>query len=140
MSKIVKKKDLDVLIESTLRLVNEDNYIKFKNNPGPWYDLDDYPYSEEDLPEDDYEETEYETYDEFHRDYPKHKHFMGVKDVEGSRKLFDKYKSNFGPLSVKRRMNKGMQESKSSEKDLINEDIQKELSNFNKLVNYTPKK
>jgi hypothetical protein len=31
-------------------------------------------------------------------------------------------------------------ESKNSRKPLINEDIQKELSNFNKLVNYTPKK
>lgn len=31
-------------------------------------------------------------------------------------------------------------ESKSSKKSLINEDIQKELNNFNKLINYTFKK
>jgi hypothetical protein len=65
MSKIVKKKDLDVLIESTLekagikspkkKVVVKESYFRF-DPKGSWFDVDDYSHDE--LPENDYEDNQ----------------------------------------------------------------------------------
>jgi hypothetical protein len=143
MSKIVKKKDLDVLIESTLekagikspkkKVVVKESYFRF-DPKGSWFDVDDYSYDE--LPENDYEDMEYNEYSEFVKDYPNHKHFQGSRNPEASTRMFDNYKQKYGPLKGKRLKNMNMEESKSSNKSLINE----ELTRFNKLSNYTYKK
>ena len=155
MSKIVKKADLDVLIESTLKTagievpkkkkivtevhkkkkINEGRFSRFDND-GPWYDNDDMPYDE--LPEGDYDDIEYGDYDEFLTANPNHKHFMGSREdqTDASRNMFNQYKEKYGPLRGKTLRTNGLGESKSVKKPLINEDIKRELDRFNKLTNF----
>lgn len=134
MSKIVKKKDLDVLIESTMSkagikkpLINEEKetgekYTKVleKNFSGDWST----PQNENNKP-------------------AVRNFFKKLKKGEVN---FDEYFESDGTLKISKKdfvnefkPNK-VTESTSSEKSLINEDIQKELNNFNKLINYTFKK
>jgi len=133
MSKIVKKKDLDVLIESTMSkvgikkpLIKEESsgnrYTKVleKNFAGKWS-----------TPQNDSNKASVKNF------------FDKVKKGEA---IFSDYfdKNNTLIVSEKDFVNEfkpsGVAESKSSKKPLINEGIQKELNNFNKLINYTFKK
>jgi hypothetical protein len=133
MSKIVKKKDLDVLIESTMSkagikkpLIKEEKMGKLytkvleKNFAGNWS-----------TPQNDFKKAAVKNF------------FDKVKKGEAN---FSDYFDNGGTLTVSEEdfVNEfkpsEVTESKSSKKSLINEDIQKELNNFNKLINYTFKK
>ena len=130
MSKIVKKKDLDVLIESTLEnlgikepLINEEKetgekYTKVleKNFSGDW----SVPQNENNKP-------------------AVRNFFKKLKKGEVN---FDEYFESDGTLKISKKdfvnefKPKEVKESKSSDKSLIKEDLEK----FNKLINYTFKK
>lgn len=79
-----------------------ENFIRFDNHDNnQWRDMEDRSYEE--LPDGEYEDKEYFSYDEFASDFPEHKHFMGNKpeNLERSRGMFDNYKRQFGPLKGK---------------------------------------
>ena len=162
MSKIVKKKDLDVLIENTMakagiikeeesklnigKLINEGDYYGSFGDMGKWYDEQDKEYEMEDG---DWDEDEYATWEEYSNS-PYGASASNRWSINPSAKsggwdpemAFNKYVDAHGPMKVRRRKmtQPDMMESKSNKKPLINENVQKELDRFNRLSNYTFKK
>lgn len=160
MSKIVKKKDLDVLIESTIKkagikIIKEDNvndYYLSSGNTNKWFDRDDNSY---DMQGDEWEkEEEFGDFESWSNSpYGQDADYKGTFNprLRDSEKWFNRYRDANGPLKVRRRrmepsntpmiqgrmgestkIKKIMNESVSSNKSLINEELErfKKLSNF----------
>ena len=82
-----------------------ENFFRFDiPNDKRWFDIEDNSYDE--LPEGDYEDKEYDTYEEYNNDFPEHKHFngngpKGSNRYKSSEELFNRYKNQNGPLKAK---------------------------------------
>jgi len=151
MSKIVKKADLDVLIESTLKkagikIIKEDNigdYYLSSGNTNKWFDKNDSSY---DMQGEDWEEVSYDNFEDWSNSpYGQDTEYKGTFNprVRDSEKWFNRYRDVNGPVKVRRaRMTPsnapmiqgGLGESTKTKKPLINEDFKKELEKFNKLT------
>ena len=109
-----------------------------------WYDKEDYLYDMTD--DDDWDEVEYESYEDFanspYRQDPNNKWSIHPNYREGET-MFNDYMGANGPFRVRsRRINDVVQESvnklakEASKKNIISENLKKELASFNKIINY----
>lgn len=150
MSKIVKKADLDVLIESTLKkagikIIKEDNigdYYLSSGNTNKWFDRNDSSY---DMQGEDWEEESYDNFEDWSNSpYGQDVNYKGTFNprVRDSEQWFNRYRDANGPVRVRRpkapapMIQGGLGESTKTKKPLINEDFKKELEKFNKLTNF----
>jgi len=110
MSKIVKKADLDVLIESTLKkagikIIKEDNigdYYLSSGNTNKWFDKNDSSY---DMQGEDWEEESYDNFEDWSNSpYGQDTEYKGNFNprVRDSEKWFNRYRDVNGPVKVRR--------------------------------------
>lgn len=160
MKKVVKKEQITNLIESTMKqagIITEasscetdymgDEYYGSFGEMGDWYDINDQPYEMDN--ETEWEEAEYQSYEDFinspYGQDPNNRFGFHMSDnPSDSERLFNAYRDKFGPLRVRTRRGgvDPVQESvkklskDASKKNIITENVQKEIDMFNKLINY----
>lgn len=163
MSKIVKKKDLDVLIESTLKKAgikpiktvktikegNVNDYYLSSGNTNKWFDRNDNSY---DMQGDNWDEESYDNFEDWSNSpYGQDADYKGTFNprVRDSEQWFNRYRDANGPVRVRRaRKVEPTQNDDSSEDNMMNQNrlgestksnkslINEELERFKKLSNF----
>lgn len=103
LENLKNKKSLEVKLKKTVK-ESDEFYGKFRDEDDDW--LSNLSNKRSKISDtEDWEEEEFDDYESFSSKNPNHNNwFSGTKNPEGSKMMFNRYKDDYGPLSIRKKM------------------------------------